>query len=391
MQRFRIFVLGAGFSQAAGLPLGPDLWREVHAEAENQAGRGGRFSDDLDLYLIYLKDCQGRTVGRDEIDFEDFLAFLDIEHHLGLSGSDTWSDDGNVTQIIVKQLIGRIISERTPAADKLPDLYYDFARQLEPGDYLLTFNYDCVLEQALDHVGTPYRLFPDRFSEVHDSYSVVNNEGREEVAVLKLHGSIDWFDRSSYAYLEEINRQKGLSPPSRDPVFSPGSPVEVYPLLEGPRPEEDRLRTVFRVTHGLDAVYSSGLNFLGGIPFLLTPSRAKALYIEQFKTFWWGMGQAGGYNLGIVLIGYSLPEHDEYAKQALFRLLRNYQESWWTEEFLDGQRKEKVIFIDRQEEEEGRKRLRARYGFLDESKTEFIWTGLDAAVVELIRRGVVAN
>jgi hypothetical protein len=389
MQRFRVFITGAGFSRPAGLPLGSDLWREVRARAERGTGRAGRFSADLDLYLRYLQETGGYAVSDDQVDFEGFLAFLDIEHRLGFAGSDTWSDDGNETQIIVKQLIGKILHERTPAADKLPVQYYKFAEQLAPGDFVLTFNYDVLLERALAHVGKPFRLFPNRYSEIHDTSTVISDEGSDEVVILKMHGSIDWFDRSRYSEFDATRKAAGLTTPTDDPVFGPNPGIELVPLTEGLRFPDDPLQNVFRIVNGLDVVYSRS-SFLGGTPVLLNPSRAKAVYADRFREFWWGIGRTGGLNLGVSIIGYSLPQHDDYAAQALFRIVRNYQDSWWEQEYLEGQRKEKVIFIDARSEVSSRDELRSRYGFLDKEKTEFKWTGFDEEAVELIRRGVSA-
>ena len=103
MPRFRIFLVGAGFSSPAGLPLGPELWREVRARGEGRSGRAERFSSDLDLYLQYREESDGVSLAPNDIDFEEFLAFLDIEHRLGFAGSDTWSSSGNETQVMNKK------------------------------------------------------------------------------------------------------------------------------------------------------------------------------------------------------------------------------------------------------------------------------------------------
>ena len=47
----------------------------------------------------------------------------------------------------MKTLIGEILAERMPA--EVPELYLKFARILKPEDYVLTFNYDTLLERAL--------------------------------------------------------------------------------------------------------------------------------------------------------------------------------------------------------------------------------------------------
>ncbi|MGI0133660.1 MAG: hypothetical protein ACREBW_01715 [Candidatus Micrarchaeaceae archaeon] len=134
------------------------------------SGRAGQFRDDLDAYIRFRKECDGKEVTPNEVDFEDFMAFLDVEHYLGLRGSNTWSDDGNESQVVVKTLIGEILTERMRTEDGIPELYKKFAQTLRPGDFVLTFNYDVLLERALDAIGKGYRLFPQRFKVVHRQY-----------------------------------------------------------------------------------------------------------------------------------------------------------------------------------------------------------------------------
>ena len=145
-------------------------------------------------YVEYLSACEGTDVTPDSVDYESFLGFLDTEHFLGLKGSDTWSEEGNESQLMVRRAIAEILHQRTPS--KPPELYRAFARKLNTSDWVYTFNYDTLLESALEAEGIPYRLFPHRHSEV-GAFNTVDSS-REEVVVLKLHGSIDWCDRSSY-------------------------------------------------------------------------------------------------------------------------------------------------------------------------------------------------
>jgi hypothetical protein len=66
------------------------------------------------------------------VNFEEFVSFLDVEHFLGLLGKNTWSSDGNETQVVIKTLIGEILAERMPSKDKIPEVYLEFARMLKP-------------------------------------------------------------------------------------------------------------------------------------------------------------------------------------------------------------------------------------------------------------------
>ena len=59
-----IFILGAGFSRAAGLPLGCELWKEVLRRALSMEGKGHAFAifrEDLDEYLAFKNSVIGRN------------------------------------------------------------------------------------------------------------------------------------------------------------------------------------------------------------------------------------------------------------------------------------------------------------------------------------------
>jgi len=338
---------------------------------------------DLDEYLLFRQECDGVQLDPDDVDFEEFMGYLDLQHFLGLRGKEQWSVSGNQGQLIVKGTIARILAERTPRSDKLPSIYYDFANELNPHDVVLTLNYDIILERALEAVQKPFRLSPERY---------LNTEGvldttTDEVIVLKLHGSVDWFDRTEYADQQESNQRWGFSEPPRDAVFGPDASIRTRPLLEGAYQPTHPLAQMHRVLN-IDEFYANNPHPtpLGPTPWLLPPSTAKFLYTEKVRDFWWGLGQAGAYVLGIAIIGYSLPKHDDYVRQALFHLLRNYQRIWWDQDFPGNCRKFPVIMIDRQNGDEEARIYRKSYGFIDPSKTLYHLGGFDDNAMDLIRK-----
>ena len=152
---FRIYILGAGFSRPAGLPLATELFPAVRARIEHQHGVDTKFHRDLQNCLSYCEDCGIEGQNETSLDLELFMSYLDIEHYLELRGSDTWSQEGNETQLIIRKAIGAVIHERTPPPDKLPDVYYRFAERLSAHDTTLTFDYDLVLEGS---TGTGTRI-----------------------------------------------------------------------------------------------------------------------------------------------------------------------------------------------------------------------------------------
>ena len=74
-------------------------------------------------YIKFRKLCDGIEIREDEVDFEDLISYLDIEHFLRLRGSDTWSRDGNKTQVSVIGL------------NKPSTLMFEVPSGLTSGDY----------------------------------------------------------------------------------------------------------------------------------------------------------------------------------------------------------------------------------------------------------------
>jgi hypothetical protein len=376
-QRYRIFFLGAGFSKPAGLPLGYELWNEILDRATNLDGRARKFHEDLRTYQEFRRDCDGDEIPIDKIDFEEFLGFLDIEFFLGLRGGDTWSDDGNETQVVIKSFIGQILAERTPQPENIPELYLNFARHLQPNDFIVTFNYDVLLERALDRVGKPYRLFPHRYTKIRQHYGEVDSS-HNEVILLKVHGSIDWFDRRRY--LERIAGRLpfGLPPPTDDPIFGRTN-IITKPIVAGPRFLDDPLEEMHRV-HNVEQVYLKPPLFLA-TPWLLLPSSMKV--VHALKDFWRGLGNAGGLNLGMAIIGFSLPAHDEYARQVIYRMVRNYQRAYWDQEII-GKRKIPLVLVDYRLPGAQRDDFNTRYSFVDRTKAVCLFDGFtEDALVNL--------
>ena len=379
-KKYRIFVLGAGFSRPAGLPLAAELWHEVRNRARFLQGRAEQFHTDLEDYLLCRRECDNVNLSADQVDFEDFMRFLDIEHFLGLRGSDTWSRDGNESTVVVKTLIGEILAECTPNVGDIPKLYLEFAEKLSPCDYVLTFNYDVLLEHALEAIRKPYRLFAQRYRSVHRYGATVDNS-REEVVILKLHGSIDWFDRAAYSEREYHNKQAGLPTGPDHPIFTHMKELRVRKLLEGPRHSDDPLNEMYRV-HDFKGLYQKKILFIA-TPWLLAPSTIKILYAEKLRDFWYGMGRAGTLNFGLAIIGYSLSRQDEYARQVLHGIITNYQDSYW-DEGICGYRKSPIVIVDHCQDDKALEDFKDRYRFVNWNRTNLYLDGLDQKALNLI-------
>ena len=384
MSTYRLLFLGAGFSYLAGLPLGPELFKIVRRFVKCEDGTDNHVERDLQRFTDYIQRCFGRVLSPDEVDCEEFLGFLDVEHYLGLKGKDTWSSEGNESQLMIRKAIGQVIRSMTP--EVIPDAYRRFAAQLNSTDYICTFNYDTLLEQALELEGVPYRLFPERYSEVHPMSCTIDTGTPDELKLIKLHGSIDWFSRRGFDDLEMRFRESPQMYPAdhktSHPVFGHDAIVTPTPLTDGPRPENDTLLQLYRVT---DVDIALDQPFWKCAPFILSPSTTKLFYAEPLMAFWRGLQRSGGMNLSFGIIGYSLPQYDDYAMQVLYHVARNYQ-LYEPNLEIDGRKKTKVRIVDFQATPDAQNRFRDRYRFLDWTRTEAVFTGFDSSAADWILR-----
>jgi len=373
-KRYRLIILGAGFSQPAGFPLAGELWEEIRQLAPELGGRAAEFNDDLNAYIEYRRDCDGE----DQVNFEDFMRFLDIEHFLGLRGADTWSGEGNEGTLVVKTLIGAILADCIARLDEIPELYLEFARRLQAGDVVVTFNYDTLLENALDVVGKPYRLFPTRFKSTRDGTAIsVREDNGDEIVVLKLHGSIDWFDQKAFQLKEQRHQQLGADPP-HDIIFSHADELRLQPLVDGVRSETDPLRTVYRVRN-LAALYNKTIMFKA-TPRMLPPSSMKIVYANQVGNFWSSIAGGGELRSGMAIIGFSLPPQDEYARQIVYPLVRSYQRLGLGATPL-GMRRTPLALISKFTNED---EIRKRYRFVDWKSATLHGGGFGRETLDLI-------
>jgi hypothetical protein len=378
-----MFFLGAGFSRPAGLPLGNQLFNEIILEAQKRGLYEKQLKYDLDSYHEYYRNVSG-IEPTEPINLEDFVSFLDIQHYLGLRGSDTWSVNGNESQVIIKNLIAFVLhSHQNKISEEKFLLYEKFAEQLKPQDWIFTFNYDTIVEKALKQKGIPYRLYPTRYKKVNTG-PIGGNEvdvSSNEIVLLKMHGSINWFDISGYKASKE-NRVKnyGLTNNPINMVFDGRRDPYLHPLMDEPYPEGDPLRNIY-VLERLDE-YLSESTFLLEVPVLITPSYNKILYLNPMREFWYGFMNSGANEQKIVIIGYSLPQHDEYIRQPLYWLIRNFQY------YIDptAVNKSRLKIVDLKEDDKAVNDFKSTYRFLDwsESKTKPYFGGFNLESLDII-------
>ena len=312
----RLFVIGSGFSEPAGLPLGNDLLKCVRQDVRRSfqhAGWDGPLEQEIrEWALLY----PGQT-----IDLERVLDYSHRKHYLRLLGSDEYFEYGSRSIVATRHAIQRILIRATP--NDTPSLYRDFALRLCPHDVVLTFNYDTLLEQALDDVGRPYTLTPEWWLETD------TGEWQPKfVNLLKLHGSVDWYDRYYLDSVVRWNAKQGLDVPNRDPIFGPAPTVPSEPLSRGGTEAtfgNHILSRVFRVPNHTRYFPIEGKVASAIVPFILPPAHDKLLGYDPILDLWENLHRTQDAFSSIVMIGYSMPPYDSHAYETLGDLFVQYQ------------------------------------------------------------------
>ena len=319
---FRLFILGAGFSKPARLPLGLELLEEVREriKAKYQIhGWNGPLEEEIEEWRELYPNK--------ELALEAVLAYSHRKHFLRLIGSDEYYSHGSRTIVEVRRLIQEILISKPLAIP--PPLYIEFAKHLTAYDTVLTFNYDTLLEDALDQICKPYSLIPEWWL-TNDQETATQGEYSEKyVDIIKLHGSIDWYDRDYHDAMRQFfQKQYGNNIPDTDPIFGLKQSIPFESLAKR-RVEngygENLLRRVFRIVNF--RMYFPDLvnSYHEAVPFLLPPAYDKILGHDPIRDLWENMHRTlDGYS-AIIIIGYSMPDYDGYAYEAIGHLIASYQ------------------------------------------------------------------
>lgn len=228
----------------------------------------------------------------------------------------------------------------------------------------MTFNYDTLLEQTLDAIGKPYTLTPEWWLSED-----LPEAGQQYVDLLKLHGSIDWYDRKYHDDAVHRYLKDGHSVPDRDPIFGPNPLVKPEPLSKGKTDisGSNILPRVFRIPDHSKHFPLDNRPFSDVVPFLLPMAYDKLLGHDVILDFWENLHRTTHQFSAIVVIGYSLPSHDSYAYEALGRLFVDYQQRGQKTQW--GHRRVPIQIISL---EESSKHVMRNFPFLCSAKTR-VW------------------
>ena len=326
-----VYILGAGFSVDAGLPLIKGFMnrmRDAAAWLGSQAGRE-RELEAIDRVLRFRLEATGAAyrVPLDVDNVEELFSLAsasgdedlaakmplaiaatldyartiakplaeDRPYDLGVRENSEWARPRNW---------GRPVRHQpTDNRNGVPDRWFSCPRHefylgliggyFNPGgpdrrDTIITFNYDTVIEEALAGLGLPFAYGASHLigREALSDVLSAQNAG-DRLRVLKLHGSINWVSE-----LKEI---------AQDSIKSGGLPYAGSHFLKS------------RIT--AFASYSE-LRTGGHVPLLVAPTWNK-VFSGYLAAIWTEAVQALKAATRVIILGYSMPATDQHFKYLL--------------------------------------------------------------------------
>jgi hypothetical protein len=273
----RVLILGAGASATCGIAVSRDILR---ASMQQLADRRAADAEKVHTLLSYLYPDFSEDLANYP-NVEDFLNLVEMAKEFHTEKyilSKRWSssklqDAMDTTLRAITEYIWGFM-----AADDRRRVLTDLARELvRPGDVVVSFNWDFVIDLILEHLkdAGPVYSFSSR---------------RDSVVLLKPHGSIDWFDKEKVPRKGEIARE----------MLHRARGLYFYPY--------------FRLAQNPDLLKQ------------LTPFIVPPLSIKKFDGFlkgvWRDVYRALASAQEIYIIGYSLPREDQFAKLVIGRAVQ---------------------------------------------------------------------
>lgn len=282
----KTYVLGAGASYHAGYPLAGELGKKLYDWISCNIPEGN-------FWRGCIEELHGHYGGLE--DLESILTELDERP----PGSRAATLNGNI-----RASVNVCIPEFFNSLRKTQALLYDqlACERIQPGDVVITFNYDVLCERSLKKAG---------LWEVGDGYGfniALDAIPPSKVKVLKLHGSTNWFKPL-------FGGMRGFF--QAGPNALPSRPVILFPQ------DFEFLSYSKELCDPLCAREAKP----GILPAIITLTRHKRFYdetslgVRELEEFWRDIWTQAEYALRssekIVIIGYSMPTADEAAKTLL--------------------------------------------------------------------------
>jgi hypothetical protein len=270
-----VYVLGAGFSREAGLPLIADFtmkmrdalpWfqsqaRDPEAEAIRSVldfrRRAASAAERVPLDLENIEEIFSLAAATGDASLNRNIASaiaatLDFTRTSAPEPESRVLLDATVQSPVAWRKEGQAVrgSQRTDAIYFAPkyDLYaltmagFVDERPADRGDAIITFNYDTLIEEGLARLNVPFSYgFEAELPDFHPSaqcIQVASSAKPDAIPVLKLHGSVNWATvaenkrLSVFGTYEEVRGQK-LSPLLVPPTWRKDPAVQLSNVWDG--------------------------------------------------------------------------------------------------------------------------------------------------------------
>lgn len=282
----RTFILGAGFSASAGVPMiGTLLDKAMKIFKEESKGIFERVDN-------YARECFQTPEGQDvcylTVNFSKLCTFLEYIELKEFGGGERWSKNGSKEKLNLRYYLAKAIIESTPEEDNIPKIYLDFVNELHETDVVLSFNWDPLLERALNKAGKAY---------TYNHKDKNKDKNKNAVTISKLHGSVNWRLGESHTLLKSDIDLSWKSMEFTDGMMD----QEMYHsqlLLEKKIWDTSRRNPEIE-------------------PFLVLPGYGKAFDVRANAEFWYKPEFAFAFTHDVYIIGLSLA-HDDFFIQSFF-------------------------------------------------------------------------
>jgi len=182
-----VYVLGSGFSVAAGAPLSRQVLTRMFSP-ENLTPELAELEQWLARHLF-----QHRPNWQEEANIEEVVTRLDLyRYYQALSDKETKEliNREELLLMVFTQLL------QPDCVNRNLELYRYFVNLLRPGITVITFNYDLILEAALSRAGALY--FYPHLGDVNED---IISKG---IKILKLHGSLNFYFCPKCGYVHDF-------------------------------------------------------------------------------------------------------------------------------------------------------------------------------------------
>jgi len=300
------YVLGAGASCDAGYPLAKTMGSELFTWMKGPIHAADSYAARYPGTAEFLEGKFGVIENIEELATE--IQKLIVECENGTAGQRAERTVLANEYGVLKNAVRSWFAEIQKRAALSSPAYHGFARNIVvPGDCIITFNYDVLLERELKLAG--------KF-EVGDGYGfrIETLPEGSPTKVLKLHGSTSWLallfgGRTSGAF-----------------QFEPGNTL-------GPRPVIGSNELAFLgYSNSVDPGFARGG---AALPVMIFPERTKQFYFAantgiEYEGFWNDLWHQASVALRsgtrVVICGYSLNPVDERAHDLLLSAPRKRTE-----------------------------------------------------------------